>query len=119
MNANVAGGARQGFLSLQLKDKAHLYAAYMPYLKSGGIFVPTNKRFSLGDEVFVMLTLPESSERLPVPGKVVWVTPAGAQGNRAAGIGVQFAEGGDSEVLRGKIDALLAGMNIEKPTQTM
>jgi type IV pilus assembly protein PilZ len=69
--------------------------------------------------VFVMLTLPESSERLPVPGKVVWITPAGAQGNRAAGVGVQFAEGGDSEALRGKIDALLAGMNIDKPTQTM
>ncbi len=119
MNANAGGGARQGFLSLQLKDKAHLYAAYMPYLKSGGIFVPTNKRFSLGDEVFVMLTLPESSERLPVPGKVVWITPLGAQGNRAAGVGVQFAEGGDGEALRGKIDALLAGMNVDKPTQTM
>jgi type IV pilus assembly protein PilZ len=119
MNANAGGGARQGFLSLQFKDKAHLYAAYMPYLKSGGIFVPTNKRFSLGDEVFVMLTLPESSERLPVPGKVVWITPAGAQGGRTAGVGVQFAEGGDSEVLRGKIDALLAGFNVDKPTQTM
>ena len=119
MNASTGGGARQGFLSLQLKDKAHLYAAYMPYLKSGGIFVPTNKRFSLGDEVFVMLTLPESSERLPVPGKVVWITPVGAQGNRAAGVGVQFADGGDSEALRGKIDALLAGFNADKPTQTM
>ncbi len=119
MNANAGGAARQGFLSLQLKDKAHLYAAYMPYLKSGGIFVPTNKRFSLGDEVFVMLTLPESSERLPVPGKVVWITPLGAQGGRAAGVGVQFAEGGDAEALRGKIDALLAGFNADKPTQTM
>jgi type IV pilus assembly protein PilZ len=116
---NAAGGARHGFLTLQLKDKAHLYAAYMPYLKTGGIFVPTNKRFSLGDEVFVMLTLPESSERLPVPGKVVWITPLGAQGGRAAGVGVQFADGADSEALRGKIDTLLAGFNADKPTQTM
>jgi len=118
MNAN-AGGARQGFLSLQLKDKAQLYAAYMPYLKSGGLFVPTSKRFALGDEVFVMLTLPESSERLPVPGRVAWITPPGAQGNRSAGIGVQFAEGSDGEALRGRIDALLAGFNADKPTQTM
>jgi type IV pilus assembly protein PilZ len=66
-----------------------------------------------------MLTLPESSERLPVPGKVVWITPLGAQGNRSAGVGVQFADGGDSEALRGKIDALLAGLNADKPTQTM
>jgi type IV pilus assembly protein PilZ len=119
MTANAGGGGRQGILSLAVKDKAHLYAAYMPYVKSGGIFVPTNKRFSLGDEVFVMLTLPESSERLPVPGKVVWITPLGAQGNRSAGVGVQFADGGDSEALRGKIDALLAGLNADKPTQTM
>lgn len=119
MSANAAGGGRQGILSLAVKDKAHLYAAYMPYVKSGGIFVPTNRRYSLGDEVFVLLTLPESSEKLPVPGKVVWVTPAGAQGNRAAGVGVQFAEGGDGEVVRSRIEALIAGMNTEKPTSTM
>jgi type IV pilus assembly protein PilZ len=119
MTANASGGGRHGFLTLALKDKAHLYGAYMPYLKSGGIFVPTAKRYALGDEVFVMVTLPESSERLPVPGKVVWVTPAGAQGNRPAGVGVQFAEGGDGEALRGKIEAMIAGMNADKPTHTM
>jgi type IV pilus assembly protein PilZ len=118
MTAN-AGGGRQGILSLAVKDKAHLYAAYMPYVKSGGIFVPTNKRYSLGDEVFVLLTLPESSEKLPVPGKVVWVTPAGAQGNRVAGVGVQFADGGEGEVVRSKIEAMIAGMNAEKATSTM
>ena len=45
-----AGGARQGILSLAIKDKAALYNAYMPYLKSGGIFVPTPKRYFLGDD---------------------------------------------------------------------
>ena len=83
---NAAGG-RQGILSLAVKDKAALYNAYMPFVKGGGIFVPTPKRYFLGDEVFLLLTLPESSDRLPVAGKVVWVTPAGAQGNRAAGQG--------------------------------
>src|SRR3546814_1092590 len=73
--STTAGGARQGILSLAVKDKAQLYAAYMPYLKYGGIFVPTPRRYFLGDEAFVLLTLPESSERLPVAGKVVWVTP--------------------------------------------
>jgi len=87
MSANPSG-ARQGILSLAVKDKAALYHAYMPYLKNGGIFVPTGKRYFLGDEVFLLLTLPESSERLPVAGKVIWITPTGAQGNRTAGIGV-------------------------------
>ncbi len=119
MNA-TAGGARQGILSLAVKDKAALYNAYMPYLKQGGIFVPTIKRYFLGDEVFLLLTLPESSERLPVAGKVVWVTPPGAQGNRTAGIGVQFAETNEGETVKGKIETLLAGtLGADKPTQTM
>ncbi|MEG3192088.1 PilZ domain-containing protein [Lysobacter sp. D1-1-M9] len=116
----AAGGARQGILSMAVKDKAALYNAYMPYLKSGGIFVATPKRYFLGDEVFLLLTLPESSERLPVAGKVVWVTPAGAQGNRPAGIGVQFGDTAEGENVKGKIEALLAGtLNSDRATHTM
>ena len=115
-----ASGARQGILSLAVKDKASLYNAYMPYLKHGGIFVPTPKRYFLGDEVFLLLTLPESSERLPVAGKVAWVTPAGAQGNRPAGIGVQFSDGAEGENVKGKIEALLAGtLGSDRATHTM
>ena len=109
------GGARQGILSHAVKDKAALYSAYMPFLKYGGIFVTTTKRYFLGDEVFLLLTLPESSERLPVAGKVVWVTPPGAHG-----IGVQFAETAEGETVKGKIEALLAGtLTAERPTHTM
>ena len=116
---NAAGG-RQGILSLAVKDKAALYNAYMPFVKGGGIFVPTPKRYFLGDEVFLLLTLPESSDRLPVAGKVVWVTPVGAQGNRAAGIGVQLAENGEGEAIKNRIETMLAGsLNGEKPTHTM
>jgi type IV pilus assembly protein PilZ len=119
MGAN-ASGARQGILSLAVKDKAALYNAYMPYLKHGGIFVPTAKRYFLGDEVFLLLTLPESSERLPVAGKVIWITPTGAQGNRTAGIGVQFTESAEGENVKGKIEALLAGtLGADRPTNTM
>lgn len=117
---SATGGARQGIVSLAVKDKASLYNAYMPYIKHGGIFVPTPKRYFLGDEVFLLLTLPESGERLPVAGKVVWVTPAGAQGNRPAGIGIQFGEGAEGENVKGKIEALLAGsLDAERATHTM
>ncbi len=117
---SATGGGRQGILSLAVKDKATLYAAYIPYVKGGGIFVPTPKRYPLGDEVFLLLTLPESSERLPVAGKVVWVTPVGAQGNRTAGIGVQFADSAEGETVKNRIETLLAGMlNADKPTHTM
>ena len=48
------------------------------------------------------------------------MTPPGAQGNRPAGIGVQFAESPDGETARTKIESILAGiLGSEKPTQTM
>ncbi len=115
-----AASGRQGILSLAVKDKAGLYNAYMPYVRNGGIFVPTPKRYFLGDEVFLLLTLPDSSDRLPIAGKVVWVTPAGAQGNRTAGIGVQFPDGTDGEGVKNRIETLLAGtLSADKPTHTM
>lgn len=113
-------GARQGILSLAIKDKASLYQAYMPFVKGGGIFIPTTKRYGLGDEVFILLSLLEDKDRLPVAGKVIWITPPGAQGNRAAGIGVQFADTAEAETVKNKIETLLAGtLDSDKPTHTM
>ena len=99
--------SRNGILSLTIKDKAVLYSAYMPFLNNGGLFVPTNKSYDIGDEVFMLLTLMDEAEKIPIAGKVVWVTPRGAQGNRTAGIGVQFSEQ-DADA-NAKIENHLAG----------
>jgi len=110
--------AKNGILSLTIRDKAVLYAAYMPFIKDGGLFVPTTKPYKVGDEVFMLLSLMEEAEKLPVAGRVVWVTPRGAQSNRAAGIGVQFI--GDDNTANKKIEAYLVGiMESDKPTHTM
>lgn len=112
------GGARNGILSLTIKDKAVLYAAYMPYVKNGGLFIPTNKSYKMGDEVFMLLSLMDEPEKIPVAGKVIWVTPQGAQGNRSAGIGVQFDA--DDPTANNKIENFLAGsLESDRPTHTM
>ena len=111
--------ARPGVLSLTIKDKNALYAAYMPYIKGGGLFIPSNRRYKLGEEIFMLLTLMDSKEKIPVAGHVVWITPPGAQSNRTAGIGIQFSEK-DSGVARNKIETLLAGaLKSDRPTHTM
>ena len=61
--------AQQGILSLSIKDRPALYSAYMSFVQGGGLFVQSTKRFKLGDEVFLLLTLMELEERLPIPGK--------------------------------------------------
>jgi type IV pilus assembly protein PilZ len=109
---------RNGILSLAIKDKAVLYAAYMPFVRNGGLFIPTKKEYRLGDEVFMLLNLMDETEKIPVTGKVVWVTPKGAQGNRAAGIGVQFNE--QEDAARSKIETYLAGsLHSDRHTHTM
>lgn len=112
------GGVSPGILTLNIKDKNALYVSYMSFIKNGGLFIPTSKEYQLGDEVFILLTLLDSSERLPVAGKVVWVTPHGAQGKRQQGIGVQFSTQ-DNGVTQKKIETILAGMPSDRATHTM
>ncbi len=111
-------GAKSGILSLTIKDKAVLYAAFMPFIENGGLFIPTNKQYMVGDEVFMLLNLMDEPEKIPVAGKVVWITPKRAQGNRAAGIGVQFSSQDDTATK--KIENYLAGIvDSDRPTHTM
>ena len=119
MNMSTDAAPRKGILSLTIREKGALYVAYMPFLKNGGLFVPTPNQYKLGDEVFMLLTLPESKDKLPVAGKVAWITPKGAQGNKTAGIGVQFSEL-DKGATRSRIETLLAGvLKSDRPTHTM
>ena len=110
---------KPGLLTLTIKDKSALYLAYMPFVKNGGLFIPTSSNYRLGDEVFMLLNLMGEDEKLPVAGRVIWMTPKGAQGKRTAGIGVQFSEQDRGNTQR-KIESYLAGaLGGDKPTHTM
>ncbi len=112
--------SRPGVLSLSIKEKPALYAAYMPFLRGGGIFIPTTKTYRVGDEVFMLLTLMDDPNKLPVAGKVAWITPAEAQGNKSQGIGVQFSDNESGIAARNKIEGLLGGnLKSTRPTHTM
>jgi type IV pilus assembly protein PilZ len=111
--------ANPGLLTLTIKDKSALYLAYMPFVRNGGLFIPTNSTYNMGDEVFMLLNLMDEEEKLPVAGRVIWVTPRGAQGKRTAGIGVQFSDQDNGDTQK-KIDTYLAGaLGGDKPTHTM
>ena len=110
---------KPGVLSLAIKEKSALYAAYMPYVKGGGLFIPTNKSFKIGEEVFMLLSLVDDPMKLKVVGKVVWLTPV-AQANRPQGIGVQFSEKDGGIEVKNKIEAILGGaLKSNRATHTM
>lgn len=118
-NQPLTNALKPGVLSLSIKEKAALYAAYMPYIKGGGLFIPTIKSYKLGDEVFMLLSLIEDPVKLKVVGHVVWITPV-TQGNRPQGIGVQFSDKDGGVEARNKIESLLGGaLKSTRPTHTM
>ncbi len=112
--ASPPSAGRPGVLSLNINSKTALFTAYMPFLKRGGLFIPTTRPYALGDEIFMLLTLMDEPARLPIAGTVVWVTPAGAQGSKTQGIGIQFSDDESGQAARAKIETLLethAGSN--------
>jgi len=105
---------------LAIKEKAALYAAYIPLFAEGGIFIPTAREYKLGDDIYVLLSLPDDPQRYPVAGKVAWVTPAKAAGNRTQGVGIQFPRDEKSRLLKIKIEEILgAAIGSDRPTQTI
>ena len=111
--------SKPGLLTLTIRDKSALYLAYMPFVRNGGLFIPTNNGYRLGDEVFMLLNVLGGDEKLPVAGKVIWLTPKGAQGKRLTGIGVQFSEQDRGQTQK-RIETYLAGaLSGEKATHTM
>lgn len=114
-----AGMGKNGILSCEIKDLTELHKLYMPFIENGGIFVETKNKYNINDDVFLLLSVIEE-EKVPVTGKIVWITPVGASGLNKAGIGIQFSDNSDMEQIRTKIETILApfkGDNIA--TQTM
>ena len=111
---------RPSVIQLAIKEKAALYAAYIPLFSEGGIFIPTAREYKLGDDIYVLLSLPDDPQRYPVAGKVAWVTPAKAAGNRTQGVGIQFPRDEKSKLLKVKIEEILGALvGSDRPTQTI
>jgi type IV pilus assembly protein PilZ len=112
--------ARPSVIQLVFRDKSALYAAYMPVLTDGGLFVPTTRECKLGDDIYLLLSLPDDPQRYPVAGKVVWLTPPNASGGRTQGVGVRFPTDDKTRQLRLKIEETLGtSISSAKPTQTI
>ncbi len=122
LTAPAAAGApaRPSVIQLVFREKGALYAAYMPLLTDGGLFVPTSRDYRIGDDIYLLLSLPDDPQRYPVAGKVAWITPANASGGRTQGVGVRFPADEKTRALKLKIEEMLGtSISSAKPTQTL
>ena len=112
--------SRPGVFSLVIRSKAALYAAWIPLLRGGGLFVPSTREHRLGDEVLVLLSLLDDNAKIPIHGHVAWVNPPHAANNRPQGFGVQLQENDTCRELKKRVEGLLAGaMGSSRPTHTV
>ena len=113
-------GARPSVIQLVFREKGALYAAYIPMLSSGGLFVPTTREYRLGEVIYLLLSLPDDPQRYPVAGKVAWITPANASGGRTQGVGVRFPSDEKTRTLKVRIEEILGtSLSSSRPTQTL
>jgi type IV pilus assembly protein PilZ len=120
VNAPGPSAARPSVIQLVFREKSALYAAYMPVFSDGGLFVPTTREYKLGEDIYLLLSLPDDTQRYPVAGKVGWITPANASGGRTQGVGVRFPTDEKTRALRLKIEEVLGtSISSAKPTQTI
>ncbi len=116
----AAATPRPSVIQLAIKEKAALYAAYIPLFAEGGVFIPTTRDYRLGDDVYVLMSLPDDNQRYPIAGKVAWVTPAKAAGSRTQGVGIQFPADEKSRQLKHKIEDILGThLSSDRATQTI
>ena len=106
-----------GFYSLVLEDAESLSAAWLPFLEPGGLFVATRRDHVLGEEVVLLLQLPDGEKR-SVAGSIAWISADELSGRHRPGAGIALdGEEGRAlaETIRGIVgeepspsDALLA-----------
>ena len=117
--SNAKATLRPSVISLSIKEKGALYAAYMPFIENGGLFVPTQRPAQLGDDLYVILTLMEDPAKVAIPGKVAWITPGGTPG-RPQGNGIQFSKTEASQQARARIENLLgSAIKSSRPSNTV
>ena len=107
-----------GLIQVTINDRATLQASYMPYIKGGGLFIPSKQQVKMGDEVFVLAGLPDQSQKTPLTGKVVWISQK-QTGLKPQGFAIQLT-GEKGVYYKMEAEKLLAGsMSLDRPSFTM
>ena len=107
-----------GLIQVNINDRATLQASYMPYILGGGLFVPSKQAVKMGDEVFVLAGLPEQSQKVPLTGKVIWISQK-QNGIKPQGFAIQLS-GEKGNYYKMEAEKMLAGsMSLDRPNFTM
>jgi type IV pilus assembly protein PilZ len=84
--------ANKNILPYTVKDLRQLQHSYMPFIQNGGLYVDVKQNYTMGDEFFLLLTLLDEAEQIPLAVKVVWLAGKEVKAPHKPGVGVQFLD---------------------------
>ena len=118
----AAKSAPDRILQLRLESKPIIYASYMSFLEYGGVFLPTDDKFEMGEEILLVLELVGlgKTEKIFIKTNVCWINANPSASGRPKGIGLAF--GSDESGLKAKtiFENILSGLlHNERPTYTL
>ena len=118
----AAQSAPGRMLQLRLESKPVIYASYMSFLEYGGVFLPTDDKFDMGEEILLVLELAGlgNTEKIFIKAKVCWINANPSASGRPKGIGLAFDS--DDSGLKAKtiFENVLSGLlHNERPTYTL
>lgn len=107
-------------INLTIPDRPELYRSYMAFLKHGGLFVRTNDKFRIGDEVLLVVNLPDIRDPKYLRTKVTWINHTSTSTGQPQGVGLAFGDDQVSIETKTLIEDLLPGFKLnERPTYTL
>lgn len=93
------------FLEVEYRTAGAFLVSYTSNLSKGGLFIDTDRPLTVGTELLLRFTIPESG-RIEVRGVVAWIRPVSTDG-KPTGMGVEFEQ---LDTRHGEIiDAIVGG----------
>lgn len=86
------------YVKLAIRTNDELIGAYIPFLKKGGLIIPSDPLHEIGSIVALRVELLDYPHHFDVIGKIVWLTPEHIHLDKLNGTGVELV-GGDNEAL--------------------
>jgi type IV pilus assembly protein PilZ len=98
-----------------ITDKKELYRSYMPFIVGGGLFIPFNEevtpnKVQPGQKMFIVFSMLESKQKIPIQGKVVWICKSGL----TKGYGVAFGDSAPMRALKENIENQITDLMAKK-----
>ena len=110
------GIEKKSVITVEISSTEQLYSCYMPFLEGGGLFIPTEIEYKMGESILVRLKFLKENSVLPISGKVAWIAPANVQGRQRQGIGIRFTNQDDN--IKQKIEDALMGRKAKSNNST-